>query len=592
MRWHRLTIIALFIGMGMVALVMPPLAPARAKVVHVPGGGRLVVPKGSLTAGARIVAGHRTRHGRAGRGVSLRVVHGHLKGPITLSLPFRGHAPHVALPSDLLVQLAYYDTRARRWRSVPGRFDSRTRMVTAVIRHLSIWDPRTWDWRGFALQMDQAVGKLRSARADAPQCDHRRALPRWFDPSVSDEAGLPLRTCAEVWDDRRAVVKIVNNRPYGRMMRLVTPVAAANHTMPDGLVDLLGAQLGDAMATKNEIYLPPLKEAQIAFSPIDGWQFGDFRGLVDYRTVADDLITFVLTSLSEDVQKSFTKDVLGKLVASCSWMFKVKADGTVGIDTNVMDSVGKVAGCLASAAPNLAANGALDGWKVDQIEKRLSMLANLNRVADLASLAAKLGDLYFGWQQDGANASFGVALGNKPTAVLPAPGGTASPSPVVTDPPLQSSTPPVTPAVDRTAITSYDRMAPGAPHHGYFDVVWQAFTAQSNTITSVGVTVGTPGLTAGVAVPYDVTVRLCSQQPDGGGGCPGQLAEARPQIVNYGDTEADIGDVGVSKGATYWVEWLQPSPAAGNSWVTYWWAGGSGIADSDQMQMVVKGYDR
>jgi hypothetical protein len=590
MRCRLLIIVVSLTGMGVGQLAAPPSAPARGKLIQVPGGGRVVVPAGSLTRGARIVASRRARHGHAGHGVSLRVVGGRLKGPITLSLPFRGRVPHIDLPSDLLVQLAYYDSRAHRWRAVPGRFDRRTRMVTAVVRHLSIWDPRTWDWRGFALELDQFVGGLRGARADAPRCDHRQALPSWFDPSVSDEAGLPLRMCAEVWDSRRAVVKIVNNRPYGRMMHFATPIATATHATPDALVDMLGAQLGDGLAHSDEIYLPPLEESQIVFSPIDGWQFGTFRGLVDYRTIADDVITFVLKKVGEDIQESVTKDVLGKLVASCSWMFKVQSDGSVGVGTDILESVGKVAGCLASAAPNLASQGILDGWKVDQIQKRLAMLATINKVTELAGLAANLTDLYFGWKQDGANASFSVALGNKPMSNTPsvAAGGATTP-PVVVQP---TPTTPQAPSIDRAAVTSYDRMAPGAPYHGYFDVAWQSFVAQSNTITSVGVTVGTPGLTPGVAVPYNVTVRLCSGQPDNGGGCPGQLAEAHPQIVNYGNTTADIGDIAVTKGVTYWREWRQPPPTGGNSWVTYWWAGGPGITHSDQLQMVVKGYER
>jgi uncharacterized protein YraI len=152
-------------------------------------------------------------------------------------------------------------------------------------------------------------------------------------------------------------------------------------------------------------------------------------------------------------------------------------------------------------------------------------------------------------------------------------------------------TTPARAAVDREAIVSYDRMQPGAPQHGYFISAWQPFTARSSVVTHVGVTVGNPTLPSSQPVPYDVTIRLCDAQPDASGVCARTLAQAAPQIVNYGNSYADLGDVAVTPGRMYWVVWLQPPFVAGTSWVTYWWAGGSTVTTSDQMQMVVRGYD-
>jgi RHS repeat-associated protein len=139
-------------------------------------------------------------------------------------------------------------------------------------------------------------------------------------------------------------------------------------------------------------------------------------------------------------------------------------------------------------------------------------------------------------------------------------------------------------ADDRTAVTSYDRMQPGAPYHGYFTSAWQSFVAQSDTITSLGVTVGTPNYAPD---GHRVMIRLCTDPS-----CRSVLAEARPQIVNYGNTSADIGDVGVTPGSTYYVVWYQPAAWNGQTWVTYWWAGGSTITQSDQLQAIVRGYNR
>jgi hypothetical protein len=172
----------------------------------------------------------------------------------------------------------------------------------------------------------------------------------------------------------------------------------------------------------------------------------------------------------------------------------------------------------------------------------------------------------------------------------PAPTSPPSPTPA---PPSSPPMPPTTPpgAVNRQAITSYDRIEPGAPHHGYFEVAWQPFTAQSNTITELGATVGNPTLPAGEPVPYRLTLRLCSGQPASNGACPGQLAEVNPEIVNYGATLADVGDVGVEPGRTYWIEWLQPPPVGSTTWVTYWWAGGSFITSSEELQALARGYN-
>lgn len=147
---------------------------------------------------------------------------------------------------------------------------------------------------------------------------------------------------------------------------------------------------------------------------------------------------------------------------------------------------------------------------------------------------------------------------------------------------LVTSVEPAT-AADRTAITSYDRMAPGAPYHGYFDYAYQPFRAASNRITHLGVTVGTPNYNNG---GHTVRIRLCTTAD-----CSQALAEANPQIANYGNTAADIGDVAVTPGQQYFIRWEQPQRWNGQTWVTYWWAGGGNISSSDQMQAVVKGYN-
>jgi hypothetical protein len=129
-------------------------------------------------------------------------------------------------------------------------------------------------------------------------------------------------------------------------------------------------------------------------------------------------------------------------------------------------------------------------------------------------------------------------------------------------------------------------MQAGAPHHGYFTSAWQNFTASSNKITYIAATAGSPGAAAGTTVANTMTLRLCTTSS-----CSSILAERNPRIVNYGETGADIGDVAVTKGATYYVVWYQPALLNGSNWVTYWWAGGTTISTSDQLQAIVRGYN-
>ena len=141
---------------------------------------------------------------------------------------------------------------------------------------------------------------------------------------------------------------------------------------------------------------------------------------------------------------------------------------------------------------------------------------------------------------------------------------------------------------NRQAVTSYDQMRPGAPHHGYFITAWQPFIAASNTITWISAAVGNPAATAGATVPGSaLTLRICTDLS-----CSGIVAETHANIVNYGETGADIGDVAVTPGRTYYLVWYQPPAINGSTWVTYWWGGGNTISTSDSMQAAVRGYQR
>src|SRR4051794_33955335 len=114
----RIAVTTLFVAVTLgasLAAASPATARRTAYRYRVPGGGHLIVPRTSITDGARIVI-RRARGPRVpeqqralGRAVSLGVRRGRLVGPVTLVLPYNGGATVQGMPARLSVSLAYYD---------------------------------------------------------------------------------------------------------------------------------------------------------------------------------------------------------------------------------------------------------------------------------------------------------------------------------------------------------------------------------------------------------------------------------------------------------------------------------------------------
>lgn len=222
--------------------------------------------------------------------------------------------------------------------------------------------------------------------------------------------------------------------------------------------------------------------------------------------------------------------------------------------------------------------------------KMISAQSNGIHVASLSLAYWKA--LYAGWAPAPASWPGRPRNGAGPQFVPSTPPVTTTP-PAAPQPP--SAPTPASPGqpVKRDAVASYDRLAAGAPHHGWFIAAWQDFVAQSNTLTVAGVNIGSQGATPGAPAPATVLMRLCAAPPNSSNGaCGATIAEAQPQIVNYGATVADFGDVAVSAGGRYWLIWYQPAAVGGQTWVTYWWDGGAGVSTSAGQSAFVRGYNR
>jgi hypothetical protein len=140
----------------------------------------------------------------------------------------------------------------------------------------------------------------------------------------------------------------------------------------------------------------------------------------------------------------------------------------------------------------------------------------------------------------------------------------------------------------RSAVDYAGGQPPPAPYSGAFLYGDQPFKAASDTITTLGVVVGNPALARGTIGPETIALRLCSSAD-----CStGVLATATPYIVNYGVTEADIGDIDVVPGETYFVYWQTPKRVEGQSWLSFWQGQGPHIEESRLLEAFARGYDR
>ena len=172
-----------------------------------------------------------------------------------------------------------------------------------------------------------------------------------------------------------------------------------------------------------------------------------------------------------------------------------------------------------------------------------------------------------------------------------------TPPPVITVPPVPGPGP--APVVDRVGVESMNFVGQGN-YWAYTWWAWDTFVARSNTLTYAGAVMGNPNLPSGQPVAYNMRIRICGSQPDEAGNCSPVLADISPQVVNYGLTAGDIGDVAVQAGRTYWILATAPPKVAGRDWDSFWASTTSGrapgqrdsIGSTKNLNAVVRGFNR
>lgn len=207
---------------------------------------------------------------------------------------------------------------------------------------------------------------------------------------MNNGTDLPIRTCAE-GKNGEVVVQIVNNRPYSVTLAYGLPVSFGWHQIPGDAAGATGAALGDALAGPNELYIAPLSSASVGIPRPNSYGLGLFQAKVDRHSLAADVIALIMDQLDGKVVRP---SIMGKLAATCSGVLKPGLNGAPEITKDALDVIGKIAGCVETALPQLAAAGALDSVNLAKLKHAAQLLSGIIKGVVVGKLAGTLADLY------------------------------------------------------------------------------------------------------------------------------------------------------------------------------------------------------
>jgi hypothetical protein len=589
----------------------------QATTLDLGGGADLIIPPGSMTAGATVRA---TYQGAPGGNWDksnpttdpIELISNPpdaIHGLLTLEFPVPVDSLPVGADPATAFGVSTFDPATKNWTSYNSTYDAARHMIVAEIPHFSWWAPWTWDWGAIWRDITQGFGSLVGARSGPAKCSGD--VPSWVNSLVglTNAADIALHACGES-QGNVLDIEMQNNRPYGQVLNYGAGVKWGWHEDGSTIQDKLRNTVMDHLMTPNQLYIPPLGSASVGIvEPPAGsstsWHLGPTGA-----SIGTDLVFYVI---GKTIDKIVPLD-LGTCVTGV--MDEQLSDVTVGALRSDLVAMGE---CVLKSFTASVNGGLLNKVSVGNLSSTFGVLSKVSVATQGLELAGgliwKIGDLVADWiGNKGKPLGNGFSVSAKAAAVSPStppttsapkpppttqvssPGPVTPPPTLYTPPPTQG--PPPAPA-NRVGVTSYNRMSGGAPYWGRATKGWQGFTAQSNTLTVVGVTWSdtnyAPDATLG-----GVTTRIsiCQGVGTGSDPCIGRIADGLATVVNQGNTSVDFGDIAVTPGATYYVFYYQPATQAG-SWDMYWWncpacsgTGRQSSLNSDQNQMVVQGYNR
>ena len=202
-----------------------------------------------------------------------------------------------------------------QWEFVDASFDPATRNVSGEVPHSDWWNPFVWCWSCFADDLSQEIGKLLVDRTDPPSCSGE--APAWLRDFVTEDGASGAFTGCVESDGSTAVVKVVNNRPYGVIVESPARFAwsTLDHTVPwnDIVREIVGPF---AIAGADWMYIPPATGALIGIPQPDAG-FVELTVRPNTLTVVTDALRLTLEQVSGKLTEEIRAAMAVRLGLTC-----------------------------------------------------------------------------------------------------------------------------------------------------------------------------------------------------------------------------------------------------------------------------------
>lgn len=291
----------------------------------------------------------------------------------TLEFPI----PAGVAPDPSVIHMRTFDEQTRQWMEVPSTVDPIRRVITVHTTHFSWWNPTTWDWASIGAATSQAVGQIVGKRAGRAECDPKRPAPSWVRSivGVSNEDAIAVRACAQSEGDILDV-QLVNNRPYGLVLKLSGKIKWTWHDPGSSGMDIALNKAMDAIVGKDGLYLPPRGKASLGIYAPDPNATLQFRITPTKASLLVDLLKIGL-----DVAEIPGASLATALIANCG-LYALQTETPTSWDSgeSIRGQLVGLADCAESAFKSLLSKGALDKHKVDELSATLKFLKNAQTV--------------------------------------------------------------------------------------------------------------------------------------------------------------------------------------------------------------------
>ncbi|MFE9747148.1 DUF4407 domain-containing protein [Saccharothrix saharensis] len=372
------------------------------------------------------------------------------------------------------VQAAFRSDDPSGWTEYPVTYNPESHAIEAALTHFSTWQFWTWDWTSILAQVSQTAGEWTGRRAsDTPECDSGLPRPGWVnaDAGITDDPAMVIRSCLQGHKgDDTLDVQIVNNRPYGMVLRYEgAPIAYDRHEDPDNLSETFRNLIGDlGVSGGRGLYLPPLSRASVGIRNLGNGVLKQFVIAPTQATITADVFAVLVDQIIgrgvEFSSKKFLQDVFAAAAASsCSQMVIDNTEITpatvhkwlTGTGISCIRDILVIAGRneIRGGAADLGTLNRLSGWigRLKSVAAGPEILKWLNRAGDVLDFTVDKSAAVKGLE-------YGFSILSKYTYVEPTTSQPPAPPTTTPKPPARTSPPPAAttrqPTAPRPPITT------------------------------------------------------------------------------------------------------------------------------------------